>query len=205
MCIYCRKRRTYPSDVTDQEWAILEPLIPVAKPGGRPQEIEWREIVNGILYVLRSGCPWRMLPHDLPNWSTVYLYFREWKRAGVWEQINAALRREKWPEAERDVFARDIETRAKMDIRATAYFKLRVQWNLINQCKVFPISWSSKCVMPSWYAFLFLSRITAVNGAKISGNACRLDRSPALSSAALVWRAVRYEEGSKRHRRHRPG
>ena len=89
-----RKRRMYPSDVTDQEWAILEPLIPAAKPGGRPQEIERREIVNGILYVLRSGCPWRMLPHDLPNWSTVHLYFRQWKRAGIWEQVNAALRRE---------------------------------------------------------------------------------------------------------------
>ena len=94
MCIYCRKRRVYPSDVTDPEWAILEPLIPAAKPGGRPQEIERREIVNGILYVLRSGCPWRMLPHDLPNWSTVYLYFRQWKQAGIWEQVNAALRRE---------------------------------------------------------------------------------------------------------------
>ena len=67
MCIYCRERRVYPSDVTDPEWAILEPLIPAAKPGGRSQEIERREIVNGILYVLRSGCPWRMLPHDLPG------------------------------------------------------------------------------------------------------------------------------------------
>jgi len=93
MCICCRERRAYPSDVTDEEWAILEPLIPPAKPGGRPEEIERREIVNGILYVLRSGCPWRMLPHDLPNWSTVYLYFRQWKRAGIWEQVNAALRR----------------------------------------------------------------------------------------------------------------
>ena len=94
MCICCRERRVYPSDVTDEEWAILEPLIPAVKPGGRPEEIERREIVNGILYVLRSGCPWRMLPHDLPNWSTVYLYFREWKRAGIWEQVNTALRRQ---------------------------------------------------------------------------------------------------------------
>ncbi len=94
MCICCHERRVYPSDVTDAEWAILEPLIPAVKPGGRPEEIERREIVNGILYVLRSGCPWRMLPHDLPNWSTVYLYFREWKRAGIWEQVNAALRRQ---------------------------------------------------------------------------------------------------------------
>jgi transposase len=94
MCISCYRRRAYPSDVTDAEWAILEPLIPAVRPGGRPLEIERREIVNGILYVLRSGCPWRMLPHDLPNWSTVYLYFREWKRAGIWEQVNAALRRD---------------------------------------------------------------------------------------------------------------
>ena len=94
MCICCRERRVYPSDVTDKEWAMLEPLIPAAKPGGRPQEIARREIVNGILYVLRSGCPWRLLPHDLPNWSTVYLYFRQWKLAGIWEQVNAALRRE---------------------------------------------------------------------------------------------------------------
>jgi putative transposase len=56
MCRSCRERRVYPSDVTDEEWAILEPLIPPAKAGGRPEEIERREIVNGILYVLRSGC-----------------------------------------------------------------------------------------------------------------------------------------------------
>lgn len=93
MSRYSTNRRIYPSDVTDQEWEILEPLIPAAKPGGRSQEIERREIVNGILYVLRSGCPWRMVPHDLPNWSTLYWYFREWKLAGVWEQVNAALRR----------------------------------------------------------------------------------------------------------------
>jgi transposase len=92
MCICSRERRVYPSDVTDAEWAILEPLIPPAKPGGRPQEIERRELVNGSLYVLRSGCPWRLLPHDLPNWSTVYLYFRLWKQAGIWEQVNTALR-----------------------------------------------------------------------------------------------------------------
>jgi transposase len=94
MCRYCHERRVYPSDVTDAEWAILEPLIPAVKPGGRSEEIERREIVNGILYVLRSGCPWRLLPHDLPNWSTVYWYFRQWKRAGILEQVNAALRRQ---------------------------------------------------------------------------------------------------------------
>jgi putative transposase len=83
----------YASDVSDAEWEILAPLIPEAKAGGRPEEIERREIVNGILYVLRSGCPWRLLPHDFPNWSTVYWYFRQWKQAGVWEEVNTVLRR----------------------------------------------------------------------------------------------------------------
>jgi putative transposase len=91
---YALERMPYPSDVTDEEWAYLEPLIPAAKPGGRPQEIKRREIVNAILYVLRSGCPWRLLPHDLPRWFTAYWYFRQWKRQGIWEQVNAALRRD---------------------------------------------------------------------------------------------------------------
>ncbi len=93
MCRCCRERRSYPSDVTDAEWAILEPLIPAVRPGGRPQEIERREIVNAIVYVLRSGCPWRLLPHDLPRWFTAYAYFRRWKRDGTWERAHHALRR----------------------------------------------------------------------------------------------------------------
>jgi transposase len=94
MCIYCHERRAYPSDVTDEEWAILEPLIPPGKPGGRPVEIPRREIVNAILYVLRSGCPWRYLPHDFPRWFTVSAYFQQWKRDGTWERVHHALRRE---------------------------------------------------------------------------------------------------------------
>lgn len=94
MCINCDERRAYPSDVTDEEWVILEPLIPAAKPGGRPQEIARREMVNAILYVLRSGCPWRYLPHEFPRWFTVYAYFRRWKRDGTWERVHQAIRRE---------------------------------------------------------------------------------------------------------------
>lgn len=85
------KRARYPSDLTDEQWAILEPYIPKPLPGGRPAKHERREIVNAILYVLRTGCGWEYLPHDLPPWSTVYWYFRRWKRAGVWEAANAAL------------------------------------------------------------------------------------------------------------------
>jgi transposase len=83
--------QAYPSDLTDSEWTVLEPLIPSAKPGGRPEEWSKREIVNAILYVLRSGCPWRMLPHDFPPYTTVYDYFRAWRDLGLWETINVAL------------------------------------------------------------------------------------------------------------------
>ena len=85
-------RRRYPSDLTDAEWAVLEPLVPAAKPGGRPPTHDRREIVNAILYVLRTGCQWRALPHDLPPWGTVWWYFRRWREDGTWERVNAALR-----------------------------------------------------------------------------------------------------------------
>ena len=86
------KRQRYPSDLTDDQWKRLAPLLPAAKPGGRPRSVDLREVVNGILYVLRSGCPWRMVPHDLPPWGTVWWYFRAWSRDGTWERIHAALR-----------------------------------------------------------------------------------------------------------------
>ena len=86
------KEQSYPSDLTDSEWLLLEPLIPAAKSGGRPREVDMREIVNGIYYVLRSGCGWRLLPHDFPAWPTVYGYFGQWRKAHIWEQMNDALR-----------------------------------------------------------------------------------------------------------------
>ncbi len=86
------KRKLYPSDLTDEEWDILAPLLPPAKPGGRPRTVNIREIVNGIVYVLRTGCPWRMFPHDLPPWQTVYGYFRRWTLDGTWERVHEALR-----------------------------------------------------------------------------------------------------------------
>jgi len=85
-------RKTYPSDLSDIEWVFLASLIPAAKPGGRPRSVDIREILNAILYIIRSGCAWRLLPHDFPAWQTVYGYFRTWRNDGVWETINAALR-----------------------------------------------------------------------------------------------------------------
>ena len=85
-------RKAYPSDITDKEWEIMKDYVPEPQEGGRPAEHSRREIVNAILYVLRAGCGWEYLPHDFPPHKTVYDYFRQWKRNGVWERANAALR-----------------------------------------------------------------------------------------------------------------
>ncbi len=92
----------YSTDVSDGEWGLLRPLLPPAKPGGRPRSSDLRSILDAICYVLRSGCPWRLLPRDFPPWSTVYDYFRRWRDAGVWEQVNAALREQVRKGAGRD-------------------------------------------------------------------------------------------------------
>jgi putative transposase len=84
-------RKPYPSDLTDEQWEIIEPLIPVSR-GGRPREVEMREVLNTIFYQNRSGCQWDMLPHDLPAKSTVYDYFAQWRDDGTWQQILDALR-----------------------------------------------------------------------------------------------------------------
>jgi putative transposase len=85
-------RKPYPSDLTDIQWAIVAPLIPPAKSGGRPREVDMREVVNAILYLNRSGCQWDMLPHDLPPKSDVYFYFARWRDDGTWRTIVDALR-----------------------------------------------------------------------------------------------------------------
>lgn len=85
-------RKPYPSDMTDEQWAIAEPLIPVSALG-RPREVEMREVLNAIFYQARSGCQWDMLPHDLPPKSTVNDYFQKWRDDGTWQRILDALRR----------------------------------------------------------------------------------------------------------------
>jgi|SRR3974390_385385 len=86
------ERIPYPSDVTDEQWAILEPRIPPARPGGRPRKADLRQVVNAIFYLTRTGCAWRMLPRDFPAWKTVYNYFAAWKTDGTWDSLVAALR-----------------------------------------------------------------------------------------------------------------
>jgi len=87
-----RTRKGYSTDLTDQEWQRLAPLVPAPKPGGRPAQYPRREIVNAIFYVLRTGCSWRLLPHDLPPWRIVFYYFWQWRKAGLWEKIHDTLR-----------------------------------------------------------------------------------------------------------------
>jgi len=96
------KRPAYPSDLTDVEWEIVAPLIPSAKPGGRRRTVDIQEILNALFYVLRSGCAWRMLPHDFPKWQTVYTYFRNWRQDSTWQRINEQLRKEVRVAAGRD-------------------------------------------------------------------------------------------------------
>jgi putative transposase len=84
--------QVYPSDLTDGEWAILDPLLPLAKAGGRPRSVDLRRIVNGLFYLARAGCAWRYLLRDYRPWSTVYHYFRQFRRDGTWERVHARLR-----------------------------------------------------------------------------------------------------------------
>jgi len=87
------QRKPYPSDLSDDEWAILKPLLPVPKGFGHPiEEVDFREMLNGIFYVQRSGCQWEMLPHDLPPYTTVYGYFQKWQRKGIWQRIHDQVR-----------------------------------------------------------------------------------------------------------------
>jgi putative transposase len=84
--------QVYPSDLHDDEWALLAPLIPPAKPGGRPRSVNIRRVLNGLFYILRTGCAWRYLPREYGPWQTVYYYFRQWRLDGTWAHMHAQLR-----------------------------------------------------------------------------------------------------------------
>ncbi len=88
---YDRSKLRYPSDLTDDEWQLIEPLIPPGKPGGGKRTVNMREIVNGLMYVLSTGCQWRAIPKDLPPKSSVYDYFDLWTYDGTLDRIHDAL------------------------------------------------------------------------------------------------------------------
>jgi transposase len=86
-----RGRRAYATDLSDTQWALIAPLVPEAERGGRPRKAPTRELVNAGLYFLRAGMAWRLLPHDLLPWQTVYYYLRRWQREGVWDRVHHTL------------------------------------------------------------------------------------------------------------------
>lgn len=83
----------FPARLTDEQWAVLEPLLPAPGPGGRPAKYHRRDLLDAIVYVVRQGCTWRALPEDLPHWNTAFWYFRRWQKDGTWDRIEDALRR----------------------------------------------------------------------------------------------------------------
>ena len=107
-----KPEQTYASDLTDEQWAVIEPLLPPVITGkgkgpGKPTSVERRQVLNALLYILRTGCQWRMLPRHYPNWNSVRYYFDTWTDDGTLERINDALReqarvrhgRDPWPSA----------------------------------------------------------------------------------------------------------
>lgn len=87
-----KSNQAYPTDLNDTEWMQIAPYLPEPKTTGRPREIAWREIMNGMFYMVKNGCVWRALPHDLPAWQTVYYYFRLFQKSQLWEKLNRILR-----------------------------------------------------------------------------------------------------------------
>ena len=90
----CPAPTAYPTDLTDAQWQRIAPLFPKPRPDGRgrPRKVPYRRIVDAVLYLLRTGCAWRLLPHDFPKWKTVFTYFRLWRKNGLWVRLHDRLR-----------------------------------------------------------------------------------------------------------------
>ena len=143
------ERNSYPSDLNDQEWELVAPLIPAAKSGGRPREVDMHEVLNAIFYVLKSGCQWDMLPHDFPPKGTVYHYFNTWRKDGTWtylndrlrEQLREKLRREATPSAA-SIDSQSVKTTEKGALVATMEAKRSKDANVTSS--LIPKAYSSK-------------------------------------------------------------
>ena len=109
------KRKQYSSDMSDKEWAIIKPLLPLDQSGpGRPLDLDMRQAVNGMFYVTRTGCQWEYLPSEYPNYNSIYYHYRKWCLDGTWERINTALRKQDRRQRDRneDPSAGSIDTQS---------------------------------------------------------------------------------------------
>ena len=92
-----RSEQVYPTDLTDEQWAVVRPLLPQrtgkGRGRGKPTTLDRRQVINAVLYLVRTGCQWRMLPRDFPNWNSVRYYFDRWTDDGTWQALNTALRK----------------------------------------------------------------------------------------------------------------
>ena len=128
-------RTLYPTDLTDEPWQLIAPMIPDAAPGGRPRAVDVREVVNGILYLNRTGCPWRCLPHEFPPWGTVHYYYRRFRLDGTWRRVHDMLREKarrragKKPTPSAGVIdSQSVKTDAPKKGGATATTRARRSW-----------------------------------------------------------------------------
>jgi putative transposase len=94
--------QVYPTDLTNEQWTFLEPLLPVQVGRGRPRAVDLRRVINGIFYLNRTGCQWYMLPKEFGPWRTVYYYYEKWTQDGTWQHLNDSLRRQARREAKRE-------------------------------------------------------------------------------------------------------
>jgi len=117
--------RFYDTDLTDAAWASVAPVLPAARPGGRPRTTDLRRVLNAIFYLLRTGCQWRLLPREFPPWGTVYHYFQAWQNCGVWVHLHRTLyeqaRRDAGREACPSVVILDGQS-VKTTVRGGAWF-----------------------------------------------------------------------------------
>ena len=97
----CYQNPGYPTDLTDPQWAVLQPVLVPASTRGRPRTLDLRQVINAILYVVVGGIQWRLLPHEYPHWQSVYYYFRTWRNSGQWQRIHDTLRAQLRQQADR--------------------------------------------------------------------------------------------------------
>lgn len=179
-------RKAYSSDLTDAEWALLTPFIPLALPSRRPRSTDMREMLDAIFYILRGSCAWRLLPHKSPKWKTVYHYMRAWRKAGLWEHIHGALRKRARLRAGREAepSACIIDSQSLRRRNATAYTAMTTRRKS-----------AVASVISSWIPRVYCSRRTFMQPTSLIATAhrsCSATLAGAFPRLRHVWADMGY-------------